>query len=130
MASLRPGVEADGIIDDRDRRSVVVATCTRPSALRPAARRWRTPDAAHDHARLVGAVVPSVVHTLHDRRVALLEQRLVRVGDEVDLALRDGERVQRFDAVNAGMTRQIHDVGEVAASEIDAARRRSARDQG
>src|SRR5713226_544991 len=69
--------------------------------------RVRVHHRADDHARLVRAIAPRVVHPKHYGCVTGLQQGLVRVAHEVDLAVRDREHIARVGTMHAGMTVEI-----------------------
>jgi hypothetical protein len=60
-----------------------------------------------DHAGLVRPVAPGVIDALDDRRIAGLEDRLVRVGHQVYLTIRHGEQVAGVCPVHTGIACQI-----------------------
>ena len=62
---------------------------------------------ADDHARLVRAIAPRVVHTKHHGRVTRSKQGFVCVAHEVDLAVRDREHIARIGTMHAGVTLKI-----------------------
>src|SRR5260370_19350805 len=72
--------------------------------LRP---RVRMHHRADDHARLVRAIAPRVVNPKHSGCVTGLQQGLVRVAHEVDLAVGDRKHIAGISRMHAGMTVEI-----------------------
>ncbi len=62
---------------------------------------------ADNHARLVRLVAPGMVDSLDNCGVTGLQERLVRVGHEIDLAICDNEHVAGVCAMHAGMALEI-----------------------